>query len=73
MRLSDRILLQNVDGIYILIDESTGTEIALAASETAQLELGIAHFRRQDPVLFNAHQRAYRAAILRHPSQLDQP
>jgi hypothetical protein len=66
MRLSDRILLQNVDGgIYVILDESTGTEIALAASELARLELGIAHFRRDDPALFNAHQQAYRDAILR--------
>jgi hypothetical protein len=65
MRLSDRILLHNVDGIYVLTDESAGTEIALAAIEAARLELGIAHFRRNDPVLFNAHQRAYRDAILR--------
>jgi len=65
MRLSDRILLQRVDNIYVLIDESAGTEIALAAIETARLELGIGHFRRNDPNLFNAHQRAYRDAILR--------
>jgi hypothetical protein len=65
MRLSDRILLHNVDGIYVLIDESTGTEIALAASETARLELGIGHFRREDPALFNEHVRAYRESILR--------
>lgn len=55
MRLSENIVVQEVGGRYVVVDDTSGEEVVMSAVEFARLGIGaLGYFAAHDPALGEA-------------------